>query len=328
MATTPFTVKQLQAVVQLAPNTGTNQPNTFAGTSSNTLTVSSFGSPPSGGLRMSVRIQNSGAPADGRAQVKIWGLPPSIMNQLSTLGLVFNLVPKNTITISAGDANGMSTVFTGTIWQAYADYSAMPDVPFVFECLIGAADAVLSVPPTSYASAAQVADIAAGIARQMNIGFQNFAVAGTLRNVYLRGSAKQQMDTLARHAGFTWGYINGGSTVGIWPLGTSTTQTAATAPVVSPSTGQILYPAFTQQGIIVYSLFNPQIAFGGLIQVDSSLLQGIAQAQGAKGSPFPSRWAVNKLDLALDALVPKGQWMATIYAYNPGAAKSIMPPAT
>ena len=323
-----FVQRLISISVQLAPNTGTNQPNTVAGTDADTIMLT--------GSRTSVRIENSGSPVDQRAQVKVWGMTPSLMNQLATLGLVLNLVPKNTITITAGDAvAGMANVFTGTIWQAYGDYSAQPDVPFIFECLSGGADAVISVPPTSFPQAFDVATAMSGFARQMNLGFMNSGnVSIMLPPMYFKGSAKVQAQQCADAANIQWG-TPAGNTMEIWPKGGN--RTTAAPPIVSPNTGMVTYPAFTQQGIIVKTLFNPLIAFGGLIEVQSSLLSAIAAAQPAATSKsatapatsfFPSQWAVNKLDLALDSLLPKGQWMSTIYAYNPGYAKVLLPPAS
>ena len=321
-----FAQRLITVSVQLAANTQTNQPNTFAESGTDTVILS--------GSRTSVRIENSGAPADGRAQVKIWGMTPSLMNQLATLGLVFNLVPKNTLTISAGyaDANGnptnMATVFTGTIWAAYGDYQAQPDVPFVFECLAGAADAVISVPPSSFPGSADVATMMSGFARQMSLGFENNGISVSLTNAYFSGSAKIQAQKCAKAAGISWGIVNG-NTLAIWPKGGS--RNTPNVPVISPTApdGSVSYPAFTQQGIIVPTLFNPQIAFGGLVQVQSSLLSSIATTQSGLGggSTFPTQWAVNKLDLALDSLLPKGQWLSTIYGYNPNYSRSIIPPA-
>ncbi len=314
-----FTQKLITVAVQLAPNTQTNQPNTFAESGTDTVTLS--------GSRTSVRIENSGAPADGRAQVKIWGMTPSLMNQLATLGLVFNLVPKNVLTIQAGDSvSGMATVFTGTIWAAYGDYQAQPDVPFIFECLSGAAAAVINTPASSFQGSADVATIMSGFARQMNLGFENNGVSVQLTNAYFSGSAKQQADKCAADADINWGIVNG-NTLSIWPKGGNrNTPNVAT---ISPATGMVTYPAFTQQGIIVKTTFNPLIAFGSLIKVESSLLSGIAAAQGGSSpsTTFPTQWAVNKLDLALDSLLPKGQWLATIYAYNPNYSRAIIPPA-
>ena len=315
-----FSQKLIDVTVQLAPNTGTNQPNTFSESGGNTVTLS--------GLRTSVRIQNSGAPADGRATVKIWGMTPSIMNQLATLGLVFNLVPKNTLTITAGDADsGMATVFSGTIWAAYGDYSSQPDVPFVFECLSGASEAAISVPASSFPGSATVESMMSGFARQMNLGFTNNGISSSLTNAYFSGSAMTQARKCAEHANVEWGIING--QLEIWPKGGN--RNTPNVPTISKATGLVSYPDFTQQGIIVRTLFNPLISFGGLVNVESSLLDAISSAQSALtvaplASAFPTQWAVNKLDLSLDSMLPHGEWLSTIFAYNPGYSKSIIPP--
>ena len=320
-----FTQRIISVTVQLAPNTQTNQPNTFAESGTDTVTLT--------GSRTSVRIENSGAPADGRAQVKIWGMTPSLMNQLATLGLVFNLVPKNTLTIQAGTMSAagipnLATVFTGTIWAAYGDYQAQPNVPFIFECLAGAADAVISTPPSSFPGAADVATMMSGFARQMNLGFENNGITASLSNAYFSGPAKVQAKKCAEAAGIYWGIFNG-NLLSIWPKG-GNRQTPNIPVIAPPPEGTMIgYPAFTQQGVIVKDLFNPLISFGSLVQVKSSLLSAIASAQPTSpvggGATFPTQWAVNKLDLALDSLLPKGQWMSSIWAYNPNYAKAILP---
>lgn len=305
----------LSTSIKLASNPGVTQPATFAGTRSDTATIT--------GLRTSARIENSGAPADCRATVRIWGLRPSMMNQLSTLGLVFNLVPKNTLTLSAGtDPSALQPVFSGTIYYAYGDYASQPDVPFVLECLSGVADAVAPAQPTSYTGAADVATIMGAIARQLNLGFENNGVKVTLNRPYLYGSLRTQAQRVAEAAGIEWGIFEG-QKLAIWPRGGN--RDTPDVPVISPGTGMISYPTFTQQGIIVKSVFDPKVSFGSLIEIDSSLLQATAAAQPSAN--FPTRWAVNKLDLALDAEMPHGQWMSVVYAYNPGYSRGIIPPA-
>jgi hypothetical protein len=317
-----FAQKLISVSVQLAVNTQTNQPSSFAGSSGNnnvTLT----------GSRTSVIVENSGAAAGGTARVKIWGMTPSLMNQLSTLGLVLNLVPKNTLTISAGQlVNGvpqLATIFTGTIWAAYGDYESQPDVPFIFECLSGAADAVISAPASSFPGSADVATMMSGFARQMNLGFENNGVTTRLVNACFNGAVMVQARMCAEAAGIKWGIF--GNTLAIWPRGGN--RNTPNVPIISKATGMIGYPAFTQGGIIVKTLFNPLISFGSLVMVQSSLLAGIASTKPSGLPPaqaFPTQWAVYKLDLALDSLVPKGQWMSTIFAYNPNSPHPILPP--
>lgn len=314
-----FVERKIELAVQLAQNTQTNQPNKFSESGTNTVTIK--------GLRTTVRIQNSGTPASCSAQVSVFGLSASLMNQLSTLGLVFNIVPKNVLTITAGDdERGMSTVFSGTIWAAYGDYSAQPNVPFQFDCNSGGFGQVAPAPVSSFTGKTSVETIMSGLARQLNYGFKNSGVSVSLTSPYFTGGLLDQARKCAEHAGIEYAILNG-NMLEIWPRGGA--RNTPNIPVISKATGMIGSPAFTQQGIIVKTLFNPLISFGSLIKVESSVLTGLAGAQPAPGGiKFPSQWAVNKLDLALDALAPKGEWQSTVYAYNPNFAKTIIAPGS
>jgi hypothetical protein len=321
-----FTQKLIDITVELAANSQTNQPNVFAGTSSNSVTLS--------GSRTSVRIQNAGAPVNQTAEVKIWGIAPSLMNELSTLGLVYDIVPRNILTIKAGDtATGMPTVFSGTIWGAYGDYSSQPDVPFVFFCNQAGYEAAAPGATSSFTGPTDVAAIMSGLARKMNFGFENNGVSVILRSSggggpTYRGSYWLQAFQAARDARIQWGIVNGqsgGLVLAIWPNGKS--RATANPPLISPGTGMIDYPAFTQNGIIVKTLFNPLISYGGLVKIQSSLLSGVLSAQKAQNPAFnlpaSSTWAVNKVDLALDSLVPHGEWMSMVNAWNPNYPQPI-----
>lgn len=317
--------RQITVGVALGANTGTNQPNTFAGTGGNTVTIS--------GARTSVRIKNSGSPVSCTAGIKIWGLAPSLMNELATLGLVWNIVPNNTLTIQAGDAvNGTSAVFSGQIWNAYGDYSSQPDVPFHFDCLSQGYDRVALAAPTSFQGSASVVNIMQTLAGKMGLGFENNGVSASLNGAYFSGPLMIQAQKCAEHAHVGWGIVSGqggGQTLAIWPLGGA--RNTQNVPVISPATGMISYPAFTQQGVVVDTLFNPAIQFGGLVQVQSSLLDGVIAAQSSQNAQFRvptnSTWAVNQLDLALDSLLPRGEWKSTAALWNPNYQRPMIQPA-
>lgn len=309
--------RKIDLSVKMASNPGTNQPNQFSESGTDTLQVS--------GLRTSVRIQNAGTPVGCKAQVAVYGLTQSIMNQLSALGMTFNIVPKNVMTISAGDdESGMSVVFSGTVQQAYADFSSQPDVPMRFECLLGLAEAAAPAQVSSFTGATSVESVMSSLAGKMGFGFENNGVKAQLASPYFRGSLWNQAQQCADHANIEWGVVNGNKLV-IWPKGGN--RTGGNVPVIGPPPNgeEISYPAFTPQGIIVSTVFNKDISFGSLVKVDSSLLSGIKGAQPQ--SNFPTQWAVYKLDLALDAQVPDGEWRSTVYAYNPNSGKTILPPA-
>lgn len=315
-----FVERKISLTFQLGQNTQTNQPNTFSESGTDTVTVT--------GLRMSVRVQNSGAPADCRADVRVWGLTPSLMNQLSTLGLVFNLVPKNTLTIAAGNEGDatLSPIFIGVIYYSYGDFSGQPDVPFHCVCTPTIANAVIPAVASSYTGNTSVATIMSNLARLMGLGFENNNVTTQLASPYFSGSLMEQARQCAEHAGISMAIT--GNTLAIWPRGGN--RNTPNIPVISKENGKLIsYPSFTQQGIIVKSVFDPTISFGSLIRVESDVLSGISSAQSKTSTNvniFPTEWAVNKLDLALDAKLPKGEWMSMIFAYNPNYSKTIIPP--
>lgn len=300
---TSFARRIIEISIKLASDSKTNQPVKFSESGTDTATFSNY--------RMKVSVQNSGAPAGSTASVDIFGLSESLMNQLSTLGMVFNMVPKNTITIQAGDEqNGLSTVFVGTIMSGYADYNQAPNVPFHIEANSILADAVAPTAASSFTGPTAVADIMAGFARIMGLTFENNGVDTKLSNPYFSGNIRTQMRTCAEHANINAEIVDG-KTLAIWPKGGS--RKTNEIPLISPQTGMILYPAYTQQGIMLRTLFDPKISFGGLIKVQSRV----------KAVNDVGQWAVNQLNLALECQVPKGKWEAVIAAYNPNYPKPL-----
>lgn len=308
-----FTQKLITVEIQLASAPGTNQPisltpGTIQG-AGNSVTLS--------GLRTSVRVWNAGAAVGCHATIKVWGLTQSLMNQLATLGMAFNIIPKNIITVMAGDNTApLATVFQGTIYAAYGDYEAMPDVPMTFIAVSGGGAVVTKANPTNFPGSASIATMMQSLATSMGFNFENNGVTGTLADEYLEGTLYDQAKKVAEDAGIEWGIING-TTLAIWQKGDSRSSLTIVPIIAAPPIGQMIgYPAYTQQGIIVKTLFNPQVQFGGRIQVVSSL----PQASGI--------WSVYKIDQALDSLVRNGQWMSTCYAYNPNFNRGIIPPST
>ena len=315
--------KLLSFTIATPANTGTSTPPPGTGAFTGPPPQASGGVAPGGsvniapGLRSSVRIFSAGAWVGCHAEIKIWGLTQALMNQLATLGLAFNILPKNTITVMAGDVFGMTTVFQGTIYAAYGDYEKQPDVPMVFIATSGGGAVVAPASTTTFPLGTSIPSAMQTIAGKMNFNFENNGVSGTIDDEYVEGTLYDQARTIAEHGRFSLGLI--GTTLSIWPQGGSAAS-LTTVPQISPSTGMIGYPAFTQQGIIVKSVFNPNVVFGGQISVQSSL-----QAQGLSIS---GTYAVNKVDHALDSYVRNGQWMSTVFAYNPAFSRNVIPPVT
>ncbi len=271
-------------------------------------------------LWMSAKIHNPGAPAGSTLNLAIYGLTQNLMNQLATLGMAITQVPRNTITVQAGDATtGLTTRFVGTIINAYADFQNAPEVVFRVEAQSGLANQVLPANPSSFKGSTDVATMLSQLAQTMGLTFENNGVNVKLNNPYFPGTARDQAYSIARAAGI--GIDDGNGTLAIWPGGGIRQNGGTVIPVISPSTGMVGYPAFNAQGIIVKTLFNPTVIFMGQVQLQSSLLENL---QATKNNQFAqqrlnvpnSTWGVYSLDDDLETL-PHGQWFSMLYCFNP-----------
>lgn len=280
---------------------------TFAGTNSDKLTIGS--NEGSQGLRISTRIIKAGGPSMGTAEVKIYGMPLSIMKQLSTLGMKIILIPRNTITVEAGDqGSNLTTVFIGNITNAWTDFAAAPDVVMNISAHVLSAAAVEKSDPISINGSSDVAGIMQTLATRMGLSFENSGVTAKLSNQYLYGSSRDMALRVVQAANIDW---NGGDNgvLAIWPKNGSRN---GAVPLISKETGMIGYPTFTPEGIMVRTQFNPSVGFGQQIKVKSDILS-------------ESTWAVFGLSHNLDANVIGGQWQSDIRAYNPKFEPPILP---
>src|SRR4029077_18111849 len=85
--------------------------------------ISDIGSGFSGtlsGHRVSVKLTKTSGPDVGFAEIAIYGLPLTTMNQYSTTGTQWTKVGQNSVLVQAGDTQlGMTTVFEGTILYCF-----------------------------------------------------------------------------------------------------------------------------------------------------------------------------------------------------------------
>jgi hypothetical protein len=276
-------------------------------------------------LRMSVRIDRAGGMAMAQLSLDVWGMRLSDMNTLSTLGLVATTLRKNTVLVQAGDEGGMTTVFSGTIFDAYVDLSCQPDVRFHVNASSGLLDAVAPATPSSWKGAVNVTTILSTLAKKMTspmtgkvgVPFENNGVSVVLHDQYLHGSLRDQALQAVENAGIYWNGLEDG-TLAIWPPGKSRN---GSVPLVSATTGLQSYPAYQSLGISFTTLFNPAIRFGGQVNVQSSQLLikqnviakdgNITSAVNTSGSGI---WVINMLNHRLETLLPHGDWFSDAQA--------------
>jgi hypothetical protein len=294
-----FTQKLLEIDITLDPNPTTSQVHQFDN-GQNTVSLTNF--------RTSVRVQHAGVPSGSKAQILVYGLTPSLMNQLSTLGIVYSLVPHNTLSIRAGDAiSGLSTIFVGTVYSATPDFNRAPDCPFSFECIAGDINQVAPATASSYPQATDVSTVMSSLAQRMGYGFENNGINIKLPPSYFPGTIMDQVQAVADAANIIAKIVPGAlgqSVLAIWPKDGSRSS-LKTVPLISPGTGMIGYPSYSAIGLTVKTLFNPQVSLGGLIQIQSSL----PKATGT--------WVVLDLNYELDSQVPDGAWSTTMTCFNP-----------
>ncbi len=243
------------------------------------------------GLRTFATIEDTGGPTQSRLELAIFGLPLSVMNQLSTVGTQYNKQYQNGIKVEAGDAeSGMTLVFQGNIFTAMVDAQSMPQVCFRVVGMPGPFYANKPVEPVSVQGSADVAGLMSQFAGKMGLSFENYGVDAKVANPYLPGTTWTQMLSLARTAGINVIVARGKMTI---------MKPEATRPgtiLVSPQTGMVGYPGFNQNNVIVASIFRPEIEYGSEIEVESDLTSACG------------KWKVNRLELLLESEVPNGKW--------------------
>lgn len=256
------------------------------------------------GFRITVDAIFPGGDSMGRCQIRAYGLRDDVMNKLTTIGPVNAAIKaKNSILIAAGDSQvGMTTIFSGTILDAWADYNSAPDVAFNIIAFAGLASAVKPVAATSYKGSVDVATILQDIAtNDMGIAFENNGVDAKLSSPYLAGTALTKIRSVCNAAGIQWAIDR--DTLVIW---TEETARQGSIPLVSPSTGMVGYPSLSSKGMTVKMLFNPRVTMGADMQVQSS----IPMACGT--------WRVYNVAHNLACQIPDGPWYTIAEVYNAG----------
>lgn len=256
------------------------------------------------GLRVQVNIRNTSGAALGDLQMRIYGLPPSLLNQLAGLNTADQYLKKNTIIVTAGDdAIGMSTAFMGQITLAQIDLSNSPDSSLTIVAIAGHFGSMQTASPSSYPGATDAAVIMSDLATKMGYDFDGpNGVSVILSKPYLPGTWKEQADRCARAANIGWIIDEKENTLAIWPRDG---HRGGAIPLISPDTGLVGYPSYSSgqfQILEVTTIFNPLVRIAGLVQIESGL-------QVANG-----KWSVYDITHALESETPGGKWFTQFNA--------------
>jgi hypothetical protein len=241
-------------------------------------------------------VMNQGMSINGMLELKIYGMSLSDMNGLSTVGLPRYGVRGDYISVSAGD-DGATThlVFDGTIFQAYIDFSASPDVAFVVSASPGLIDSATPSTPESLAGLYAVQDKLAALAKLMGLEFKNNNVNVHLRDQYLDGTNQDKVNKLVYASGICKEQT--GSVLEIWQSGQARDSVVLD---ISADSGMIGYPSYTPTGMNVKTLFNPDTKLGRKVKLSSIVVKN------------NSEWFVNGVSHELTTLSPNGGWFTNI----------------
>lgn len=255
--------------------------------------------------RIVLTAVTSGGAGMGQLNLRIYGMTPTLMASLTTIGKLPGVFPRNIVTVYAED----SKVWEGTITAAYADMMAMPEVAFVVTAAAGFIEALIPLTPSSYPNVSDVAVKMANLAKAAELDFENNGVSVMCRDSYYKGSAREQIEACAKEANINWVIDN--TTLAIWPKGGHRANDGE-IPIISPETGLVGYPSYTATGLICTILFNPSIKFGALVEVKSSILQAASVAQ------YDGKWSVLVLTHELASELPNGPWFSQLQLVRPG----------
>lgn len=296
-----FSTKQLQASITINPQSTTP---TFAGSNGNTV---AFGGPGDGALRMKAEIHNAGG-IDSTLDLSVYGLPLSVMNQLSTYGTQLNLLPKNQITLMAGDDAGLSQIYSGSIIVCVVDFH-QPEAAMRITANAAAAFSAASAQPASFIGTVDAATAMQSLASLMGLSFENNGVSVQLSNSYFYGSPRDQYNAIREHANISATISNG--VLAIWPKFKNRNGQAV---ALSPNDGSLIdYPAYTATGVMLRALFNPSFEIGRQVTVSGSQL-----------TPVNTSWNVYSVNHLLDAQSPGGKWESILLASSPNAPTPIV----
>ncbi len=223
------------------------------------------------GLRIYAHVDFANAPTTGGAQIRVYGLTLSHMNQLSVAGLVFeSRLNQNFVTVEAGDETGMATIFTGQIMQAFPDFARQPDVSFVIIASPANVPQMKPVEPTSFQGPTSTSTILSKIAEKAGLTAENNGVSTVLQSPYFPGTAWQQFLGLVRAAD-AFGFLDGVNKVlAVW--GKNGSRSGGKT-IISPENGMIGYPNFQALNVIVRTMFTTEIqaGVGKIVTIKSQL---------------------------------------------------------
>jgi len=293
------------------------------------------------GYRCQIEVTNAGLKMGSNANVRIYGLPLPLMNRMSLMparipGVMSDLTRTtyNSILIEAGDdERGMTTIFNGVIFTAFADFSSAPEPAFniVSYNLIQPNTKVIA--PHAFPAGTSVAGMVSQVASDAGYSFVNYGVNLKAPGpTYLYGTVIDQIDQLHQAFRFIYSIPAVGTTgqaspyqVTIWSNNLQDLK-GKTIPKVSAKTGMIGYPAYSNYGVSLVTLFDHRLQFMNTFAIDSAYLPAAwVNNQAGQVAPMPvnGTWVAQMVTHELDSEIPNGRWFTRVEAMRTDYAGNV-----
>lgn len=300
-----FTQKRIELVFTLGQSSGQNSTaNTFNGSNgANQVRVA--------GLRTSCKITKTGGAELSRCDLKIFGLPANIYNALASIYPITTVMQNNTVQVFAGDTDPLASVFIGQITIAQIDLNQQPDSIMNIVAQTALLQAVQAAPPSVYPNPLDIPTALEKMVKAMGLVLNNNGVTGMLPPSTFNGTYRDQAIKLMESAiSPKIKYCFDDKSLVIFPAGSNRQTTSQ--PEISAENGMIGYPSYSNIGIGLRTLYNPDIIWGQNVIVKSSLT--IANLNGS--------WTVFNLSHELESEMPEGKWETQMQCYSQAAISS------
>ncbi len=292
MAAVPYAKRAITVIFKLGEGS-------FGESGFNTLTVK--------GLRTLVQIEQVVLPSPPTTILRIWGLTLDHINKLTVAGLQWKF-RANRVSIEAGELNGtMVQVFEGLIYEAYPDFTDMPNVAFIVQANGTGDIQIKPTTPVTFKGSVDIAIALTQIIKPAGLTLENSGVNIKLSNPYFPGTVMQQIESVCRAADCFYYIDTIKKVLAIWPKDKS--RKTDTVAEISPATGQIGYPTFEQAVIVVRTLFDPELHAphdaqpGTKVKINSQL-------KAANGT-----WTISKISYLLSSEMPNGPFELSLWTY-------------
>jgi len=213
-------------------------------------------------IKAEVEIGAYGGVSGSTLECKLYGLGLDLMAKLSYKGIQIDGAKQNLLKVWADDV----IVFFGSITNCFADFNQMPDAPLFITGNATGYEQSIPAPPFTAKGSIDVADIISSIASGIGYTVVNSGVSYMFSNPYFDGNPIEQIKKAARAASINVDPRNG--VIFIWPQKGAVDDVK---PLISPKTGLLGYPVFSNFGATFQCTFSNLIVIGRRCQLETSL---------------------------------------------------------